>query len=87
MASIKIGVDLVPIKAIKGCMTFTADITTTRCVNLVTIILISLTHNIFRLKRNLNISKQMWYCMMVRQMWEQSGQKTLTINLSCVCIL
>lgn len=35
MASIKIGVDLVPIKAIKGCMTFTADITTTRCVNLI----------------------------------------------------
>lgn len=28
IASIKIGVDLVPIKAIKGCVTFTADITT-----------------------------------------------------------
>lgn len=37
IASIKIGVDLVPIKPIKGCVTFVADITTTRCVNLVNI--------------------------------------------------
>ena len=37
MASIKIGVDLVPIKPIKGCVTFCADITTAKCVNLVII--------------------------------------------------
>lgn len=35
MASIKIGVDLDAIKPIKGCLTFTADITTAKCVNLV----------------------------------------------------
>ena len=35
MASIKIGVDLDPIKPIKGCITHIADITTPRCVNLV----------------------------------------------------
>ena len=35
IASIKIGVDLAPIKPIKGCLTFQADITTDRCVNLV----------------------------------------------------
>ena len=35
MASIKIGVDLAPIKQIKGCVTFQADITTPKCVNMV----------------------------------------------------
>jgi 23S rRNA U2552 (ribose-2'-O)-methylase RlmE/FtsJ len=35
IASIKIGVDLVPIRAVKGCMTFKADITTPKCINLV----------------------------------------------------
>lgn len=34
-ASIKIGVDLDPIKPIKGCITFTADITTARCTQLI----------------------------------------------------
>jgi AdoMet-dependent rRNA methyltransferase SPB1 len=31
IASIKIGVDLDPIKAINGCTTFIADITTEKC--------------------------------------------------------
>lgn len=35
MASIKIGVDLDAIKPIKGCVTFTEDITTARCLQLV----------------------------------------------------
>ena len=35
MASIKIGVDLDPIKAIKGCVTFQCDITTQKCVTLI----------------------------------------------------
>ncbi len=34
-ASIKIGVDLDPIKPIKGCVTFQCDITTARCVALI----------------------------------------------------
>jgi AdoMet-dependent rRNA methyltransferase SPB1 len=34
-ASIKIGVDLDPIKPIKGCLTFQADITTARCTQLI----------------------------------------------------
>ena len=32
VASIKIGVDLTPIKPIKGCVTFTEDITSARCL-------------------------------------------------------
>lgn len=35
MASIKIGVDLDPIKPIKGCVTFQCDITTPKCVALI----------------------------------------------------
>lgn len=35
IASIKIGVDLDPIPAIKGCVTFQADITTQRCLSLI----------------------------------------------------
>ena len=35
VASIKIGVDLDPIPAIKGCVTFQADITTARCMALI----------------------------------------------------
>lgn len=35
IASIKIGVDLDPIPAIKGCLTFQADITTERCMALI----------------------------------------------------
>jgi len=35
IASIKIGVDLDPIPAIKGCVTFQADITTQRCMSLI----------------------------------------------------
>ena len=35
IASIKIGVDLDPIPAIKGCVTFIADITTQRCMSLI----------------------------------------------------
>lgn len=35
VASIKIGVDLDPIPAIKGCLTFQADITTERCMALI----------------------------------------------------
>ena len=34
-ASIKIGVDLDPIPAIKGCVTFQCDITTPKCVTLI----------------------------------------------------
>ena len=35
IASVKIGVDLDPIPAIKGCVTFQADITTARCSALI----------------------------------------------------
>lgn len=35
MASIKIGVDLDPIKPIKGCVVFQCDITTPKCVALI----------------------------------------------------
>ena len=35
VASIKIGVDLDPIPAIKGCVTFIADITTQKCMSLI----------------------------------------------------
>jgi len=35
IASIKIGVDLDPIPAVKGCVTFQCDITTQRCLNLI----------------------------------------------------
>jgi AdoMet-dependent rRNA methyltransferase SPB1 len=35
MASIKIGVDLDPIKPIKGCVTFECDITTPKCIALI----------------------------------------------------
>ena len=35
IASIKIGVDLDPIPAVKGCVTFQADITTQRCLGLI----------------------------------------------------
>ncbi len=35
IASIKIGVDLAPIKPIKGCVTFKEDITTPRCLQMV----------------------------------------------------
>lgn len=35
MASIKIGVDLDPIKPIKGCVTFQCDITTPKCIALI----------------------------------------------------
>lgn len=35
IASIKIGIDLDPIKTVKGCITYKADITTPRCINLI----------------------------------------------------
>jgi len=35
MASIKIGVDLDPIKPIRGCVTFQCDITTAKCIALI----------------------------------------------------
>lgn len=35
VASIKIGIDLDPIKPVKGCVTYQADITTPRCINLI----------------------------------------------------